>query len=157
MGFQSILFDSAEPDLSKEMPDFFHDLQLDYLLEHILSQTEGYETAPYFFTFPGSGELIAYRQQIGKDMEAEELCTVVRSFCRRMQESRNIYNLSLESKGEVQAANYHLQAATLYWEAICKFSEELRGINITSKGFLELKEYIEQELALQREMDMRLH
>lgn len=152
MGFQSILFGSVEPKLSKETPDFFHDLQLDYLVERILEQTKGYETYRYFYTFPGTKELISYRQQICKDLESEELCSVVRSFCRRMQESRKIYNLSLESKGEVASATYHLQAATLYREALLKLHEDLQRVKneFVSEGMKELASYIEKELEAQQ-------
>lgn len=153
MEFRSILFGSAKPAFSKETPDFFHDLQLDYLLERILEQTKGYETYRYFYTFPGTAELISYRQQVGKDMESEELCTVVRSFCRSMQESRKVYNLSLESKGEVASATYHLQAASLYWEALLAFEEALQKLHtgLGSEGMKELAAYLEQEIATQRE------
>jgi hypothetical protein len=128
MGFQSILFGSAEAEIVKAEPDFFKDLQLDYIVEKILEQSKGYKTAPYFYTFPGSEEVIRYRQEICKDMESEALCTVLWSFCRRLAESRKIYNLSLESQGVVAIATYHLQAATLYRKALLKLDEELGDI-----------------------------
>ena len=53
MGFQSILFGNTEVSLVKAEPDFFKDLQLDYLVEKILEQSKGYKTAPYFYNFPG--------------------------------------------------------------------------------------------------------
>lgn len=151
MEFQSILFGAFEPKLKKEEPEFFRDLQLDYLLERILEQTKGYKTYQYFYTFPGSAELIAYRQQVGNDMESEDLCTVVRSFCRRLQESRKIHNLSLESKGEVASATYHLQAANLYWEALLKLEEDLEKVSFSSEGMQGLAQYITKEIAAQRE------
>lgn len=151
MEFQSILFGSTEITLSKETPDFFHDLQLDYLLERMLEQVKGYETYRYFYTFPGTAELISYRQQIVKDMESEELCTVIRSFCRRMQESEKIYHLSLKSKGEIASATYHLQAATLYWEALQKLQEDLQGVAFSSEGMKAFAAYIEKEIDAQRE------
>lgn len=151
MEFQSILFGNSEPNLSKGEPDFFHDLQLDYLLEQILVPAKGYETERYFYTFPDTVELISYRQQIGKDMESEELCTVIRSFCRNLQESRKIYNLSLESKGEVKSATYHLQAATLYWKALQTLGAELQKLSLVSDGMKAFVMFVEKELAVQRE------
>jgi len=149
MGFQSILFGSTEPNLKQDIPEFFKDLQLDYLIEKILEQTKGYKTTyPYFYTFPGSAQLITYRQQICKDMESEELCTVLQRFCRRMAESRKIYNLSLESKGDVASATYHLKAATLYREAMLKLQEELEPVKngFSSDGMKEFAIYIKEEL-----------
>ena len=54
MEFQSILFGSAEAEIVKAEPDFFKDLQLDYLIEKILEQRgcmfceiiEKYNTVP---------------------------------------------------------------------------------------------------------------
>ncbi len=150
MGFQSILFGNAEPILIYDVPDHFKDLQLDYLVERILEQTQGqgYKTNPYFYTFPGSAEIIRYRQQICKDMESEELCAILRSFCRRLAESRKIHNLSRESKGDIASATYHLQAATLYREAILKLEEDLARVrdSVSSDGMKDFFAYIKEEL-----------
>lgn len=151
MEFQSILFGSEQPELLRETPDFFHDLQLDYLLEQILVQVKGYETERYFYNFPGTMELISYRQQVGKDMDSEELCTIIRSFCRKLQESRKVYNLSLDSKGEVKSATYHLQAATLYWEALKSLEQDLQEVSLVSDGMKAFALFVEKELAEQRE------
>ena len=148
MGFQSILFGHGEPNLVKDVPDLFKDLQLDYLVENILEQTKEYKTSPYFYTFPGSAEVIRYRQQICKDLDSEELCSLLQRFCRRLSGSRKIYNLSLESKGEIASATYHLQAATLYREALLKLEEEKDSVksSIASEGLTEFFTYIKEEL-----------
>ena len=151
MEFQSILFGSSEPNLKKEAPDFFKDLQLDYLIERISEQAKEYQIDAYFYTLPGDKAVIAYRQQVDRDMESEELCSVVRRFCRMLQESRKTYNLSLESKGEVAAATYHLQAATLYWNAVLQLSEELQTVPFSSEGMREFADYIQREIAGQQE------
>jgi len=151
MGFQSILFGNVKPELKKETPAFFKDLQLDYLIDRITEQVNGYQTKPYFYTLPGAEDIIRYRQQICKDMESEKLCTVLHNFCRRMAESRKIYNLSLESKEEVASATYHLQAATLYREALQILHKELEEIkiSISSEGMKDLATYIQEELKRQ--------
>ena len=148
MGFQSILFGNNEPGLVYEMPDYFKDLQLDYLTEKILEQSQGYKTYPYFYTFPGSKDIIRYRQQIYRDIESEEVSIIFQSFCRRLAGSRNIYNLSLESEGEIASATYHLQAATLYREALLKLDEEAEGIReyVFSEGIKEFFLYIKNVL-----------
>lgn len=154
MGFQSILFGAYDVTLKKEMPDYYIDLQLDYLVERILEHTKGYKTYPYFYTIPGRKELIAYRQEIGKDMESEELCAAVRSFCRGLAESEKIHNLSLESRGEVTSATYHLQAAKLYWEAVLLLEADLRHLDgrIASEGMKAFGAYLAEEIKRQREL-----
>ena len=147
MEFQSILFGSQKTELIKDTPEFFHDLQLDYLLEKIVEPVKDYEVAPYFYSFPGTAELITYRQQVGKDMESAELCFVIQRFCRRMQESRKMHRLSLESKGEVASATYHLQAANLYREAVLLLREDIRKLcgGFASEGMRSFALYIEKE------------
>ncbi|MBP3610746.1 MAG: hypothetical protein J6J42_10490 [Lachnospiraceae bacterium] len=151
MQFRSILFADKEPELLTETPVFFHDLQLDYLLERILEPVKGYQTEKYYYTFPREEKLILFRQQVGKDMESEELCTVLRRFCHRLKESRKIYNYSLKSEGEMQAAAYHLQAASLYWEAVLELEKKLGGCSLESEGMLGLAGYVKQHLAELRE------
>ncbi len=151
MEFHSILFGSMEPELIKEEPDFFHDLQLDYLLEQILIQGKSYQIEPYYYTFPKSKELILYRQQVCRDMESEELCMAMQHFCRKMQESRNMMEFSIKSKGEMQSATYHLQAATLYLEALQQLEKELQNVSPASDGMKMFADYVKQEIAKQKE------
>ncbi len=148
MGFQSILFGNVAPDLVYAEPDYFKDLQLDYLVGKILEESKGYKTAPYFYTFPGSVEVIRYRQQICRDMESKELCNVLWSFCRRLAESGKVYRLSKESKNDISIATYHLRAASLYREAMLKLAEELKEVegDISSEGLKEFSAYIKEEL-----------
>lgn len=144
MGFQSILFGHNVPELCKESPGFFQDLQLDYLVERILEAFKEYRTEWYYYTLPKSKELIYYRQQVSKDIESEELCLTLQHFCRRLKKSRSVFNLSLKSGG-VQAASYHLQAATLYWEALLLVEAELDKCSLTSEGMQDFAGYIMQK------------
>jgi len=150
MGFQSILFGNSVPELCKESPGFFQDLQLDYLIERILESVKDYRTEWYYYTLPKSQELIYYRQQVGRDIESEQLCLTLQHFCRRLKNSRSVYNLSLKSNG-VQAASYHLQAATLYWEALRLVEEELGECSFNSEGMQGFAGYIKQKKAEMQE------
>ena len=109
MGFQSILFGDTEPNLVYDVPDYFKDLQLDYLVEKILEQGDTYKSEPYFYTFPGKPEVITYRQQVCQDMESKELRVVLKGFCRRLANARKVYDLSQESEGDIASATYHLR------------------------------------------------
>lgn len=151
MEFQSILFGNHAAELKKEAPDFFQDLQLDYLLERILEQVNEYRVDWFYYTMPKSKELIFYRQQVGKDMESERLCTILSDFCRRLQQSRKVHNLSLKSKGEIQTATYHLQAASLYWEALEIVQKELEEVPLCSEGMKGFTEYVGQKIKQARE------
>ena len=146
MGFTSILFGEWEQTLKTDMPGFFKDLQLDYLLEQIKEFTKGYRIAPYFYTFPRQKELIVYRQQVGKDMESEELCEALRDFSIRLQKSRQVYQLSLQSEGTVQKATYHLQAAGLYREALVCLQQEMKTLQVQSAGLQAFRVYLDEQV-----------
>ena len=47
MGFTSILFGDATPNLKADMPEFFRDLQLDFLLEQIKELTKGHRVSQF--------------------------------------------------------------------------------------------------------------
>ena len=97
MEFQSILFADTPMELDRSMPAFFQDLHLDYILNIIKHHTTGdYQTDHYYYTFPGSLQLVNYRQQVFKDLMDGVLRQAVEDFCFGMRQSRHSYMLSLE-------------------------------------------------------------
>ncbi len=143
MGFTSILFGDYEPNVREDTPGFFKDLQLDFLLEQIKEQTQGHRISHFYYTFPKTKELIAYRQEIGRDMEADALCEALQNFSLRLYKSRQMHNLSLRSEGTVQKATYHLQAADLYREALKILQKDLTGVSFSSEGMKLFAEYLD--------------
>lgn len=153
MEFKSILYADENVNAVVTPPAFFQDLQLDYLLEHIENSAKGYDIKPYYYTLPNSASLVKYRQQICKDLSDTTLSGCVQDFCRTLQKSSNSYALSEESEGVVQSATYHLQAATLYWQALLAFREKLTTCTLTSDGFISLKQYIDEHICELRNKD----
>jgi len=142
MGFTSILFGNTGQELRTDMPGFFRDLQLDYLLEQIGEMSKGYRIAPYYYTFPKGKEVIEFRQRISEDLESESLCEALAEFSIRFGGSKRLHQLSLKSEGEVQAATYYVQAAAAYREAVCTLHRQLSGMTFASEGLREFFEYL---------------
>lgn len=148
MEFQSILFADTPMELDRSMPAFFQDLHLDYILNIIKHHTTGdYQTDHYYYTFPGSLQLVNYRQQVFKDLMDGVLRQAVEDFCSGMRQLRHSYMLSLECDEPVRAAVYHLEAALSYWEALEKFGDCLDSFKPVSSGISLLKEYVLNHIA----------
>ncbi len=148
MEFQSILFADTSVELDKSMPAFFQDLHLDYILNIIKHHTTGdYQTDHYYYTFPGSRQLIDYRQQVFKDLMDSGLRQAVYNFCYGMRQSRHSYMLSRECGGDIRAAVYHLEAALLYWKALEMFGKCLDSFMPISNGIKLLKDYVLKHIA----------
>ena len=142
MSFKSILYADSELTPVENMPGFFQDLQLDYLLGFIENFAKGYELRPHYYTLPSSIDLIYYRQQIFTDLSASTLSVHIKDFCQKLQKSLDYHALSQESEGVVQSATYHLKAATLYHKALLSLCDSLENCQLKSDGFIQLKDYI---------------
>lgn len=147
MEFQSILFADSGQKAGKSVPAFFEDLRLDYLMNIIENQTKGYSIRPFYYTLPDSVSLIEYRQQVCRDLSDKALYTSIRRFCSRLQKSRRSHAYSLQCGEAVQAASYHLAAASLYWESLVAFDRELDSCSLSSEGILALREYVRKHIA----------
>lgn len=138
MTFKSILYADTEAELKKERPAFFQDLQLNYLLEYIEAFVKGYNVKPYYYTILKSASAIRYRQQVCRDLADSTLLSAVTDFCNSLQSSRKMHELALKSEGVTQAATYHLQAASIYWDALSDFDSRLDSCSLSSDGLLAL-------------------
>ena len=146
MEFQSVLF-PGEQAVIKQQPDFFHDLQLDYLLQQIRGYSRVYPIEPLYYTMPGDIETIRYRQEIYKDLFRDSSLTgAINRFCQIMQESRRAYELSLECENNTCAASYHLEAASGYWDALLVLEQGFSGRELTSEGLQAFQEFLHNYL-----------
>ena len=147
MEFQSILFADSGQKAGKSVPAFFEDLRLDYIMKIIENQAKGYSVRLFYYTLPGSVPLIGYRQQVCKDLSDGALRACIRRFCAAMQKFRSSHTYSTQCEEEVQAASYHLEAASLYWDGLTAFERELGSCSPSSEGVLALAEYLKEHIA----------
>lgn len=91
MEFYSILFDnfiSTNHEGQSEAPPYFHDLNLDQIIDTIVEGKKEYGLKPYFYTSLHDKNLVLYRQAVMKELECEELLSSVKQFAREMQNMR---------------------------------------------------------------------
>lgn len=151
MEFKSLLYADTDPQMLQSAPDYFQDLRLDYLLELINKEARGYDLYPYYYTLPQSERVIRYRQQICQELLDEELCQQLQKFCIQMQRSRESYSLSHQCGEEIQAASYHLEAASGYWQALLSLSQRLDSDTPESEGLQSFQAFLSQEIHRKQE------
>src|SRR5215469_3393944 len=76
MTIYSILFPGAEDPQARETPEtpaFFQDLNLHQVIDAITAGKDSYNLKPLFYTCVPDSGVIAYRHEVLRDLESEEL------------------------------------------------------------------------------------
>jgi len=148
--FHSILFqrphDAAVPE-TREAPDFFHDLNLDQVVEAVTAGWKDYDLAPFFRARLHDLDAIAYRQEVMRDLESEVLMQVVKSFSEQMRAMRR--HLPKEDKHyyKYQKERWLLSAVEIYCVAVERLLQALRALDLGSRGMRALREYLSHYVA----------
>lgn len=142
MEFESILFKNGKQSLNKQIPDFFHDLQLDYLLNLIKDYSKIYSIEKFYYTIPKDFATICYRHEIYKDLTNPKLQEAINSFCISMQRSRKAYDLYCKCDNEICLASYHLEAALCYWNSLIILEKAFSECKPESEGLKAFYKFI---------------
>ena len=140
MSFQSILF-KKQDDLTLAAPDFFTDLNLDQVIDEITAGKKEYELKPFFYTSLQDTEAIEYRHEIFQELE-NGLVASVKSFAQKMRLMREYLVKANKLYYKYQKERYFLDAVELYCDAVGGLDRDLKGTELKSCGFLDLREYI---------------
>ncbi len=145
MDFDSILFrapdDPSERGLP-DAPDFFHDLNLDQLVQTITAGWQAYDLTPFFQPPLYDLDAIAYRQKVMQDLEDKPLMQVVRSFSQRMRTMRQHLRRSKKLSDKYHQQGWFLAAVELYCEAVEHLSQELAELHLASRGMRAFREFL---------------
>ena len=150
MRFHSILF--ASPDLStqpqsRNAPEFFHDLNLDRVVDAIGADWQDSDLAPWFYTPLSDLDAIAYRQEVMQDVEDEAVMRVVRSFLEHMRAAHRNLDLVGELYNTRHKQGWLLAAIRLYCDAVEHLSRDLRPIHLASRGMCAFRDFITEYVA----------
>jgi len=134
---RSILFPDAGDPLRvgiREAPDFFHDLNLDHVVEEITARRQEYDLAPFFQTPLSDLDAIAYRQEVMRDMGEPSLGAAVESSAKGMRTMRQRLATASESRYDLEKQRRHLAAAEAYVEAVDRLARDLEEIELSSRA-----------------------
>lgn len=144
--FFSILYPdeaSAAAPLAVEEPDYFSDLNLNQMVAKITTGRERYRLEPLFYTLPQSANVIAYRQNVLRDLENEALLNAVRSFSDEVVWISDSAKTTSEAlaKPDGYEKNHltrgkFLSTVKRYIRSIDEFTGLLQNCSIRSEGFL---------------------
>ena len=149
--FRSILFvqDAVGTEAVNE-PGCFGDLHLDQIVTSVTAGREEYELAPFFYRPLHDVEAVHYRHHVLRDLERVPVLEAVREFADEMREMRK--HLALEAKLHhvLQKQRWFVEALVTYCRAVADFAEKLANVDVRSRGFVGLREYLTGYVASER-------
>jgi DNA mismatch repair protein MutS len=148
--FHSILFDGpeagADVDGAQE-PGCFADLNLDQVLASMTAGREDYDLAPFFYTPMRDVAAVEYRHEILRDLEQQPVFDMVGRFAQRMQTMRHHVAQAKRLHYRYQQQSLFLDAVEIYCQAVDTLAQELSHLDVTSRGFMALREYLADYVA----------
>ena len=143
--FRSILFETSDSDNVKiEPPEFFHDLNLDQIVNAVTHERDEYNLKPFFYTRPTNLAAISYRQEIMRDLENATLFAGIKSFANRMRAVRNHVAAAQNWQYKYAKERWLLDAVETYCEAVMELRHDLERGNPNSRGLKNFGNYLAQ-------------
>jgi DNA mismatch repair ATPase MutS len=145
MAFSSILFANNEDRTeNRAVPDFFLDLNLDQIVDAVTAEKTEYNLKPFFYTPLHRIDAILYRHEIIKDLENNDLFLHITWFAKQMRRMREHLAKAVKLYYPLQKKSWFLDAAAIYCEAVQCLLQALMDVEITSRGFLALRAYLNE-------------
>jgi DNA mismatch repair protein MutS len=147
-GFLSILFPGGTPELSSVgEPLFFHDLNLDQVVEAAVGGREEYDLVPFYYSPLASVEQIEYRHDVFRDLDVPAVQGAVREFGERMHRARSFLTLVQEQHYRPEKQRWLVDAAALYVEAVGDLSQALDVVELESSGLRGFAAYLDEHVS----------
>lgn len=137
----SILFRS-DFTINEKTPEYFDDLNLDKVVDHIVSFRPRYNLKPYFFTTLDDLEDIKYRNEVLTDLENEAIYEVINDFCAKLEKVDEFLLKSQKSYYKDEKQFYFLYAANEYCDAIFYAQKKFLNIDFDSSGLKGFAQYL---------------
>ena len=145
MSFHSILFEKSDVASRGEapgLPDFFHDLNLDQIVDAITAGRDEYDLKPFFYSHLTTPEEIAYRHEIMGDLESEFLFQSIKLFSSRMRSMREHRTAAKSLHYKYQKDRWFLESIEIYCGAIESLWHDLDERDPHSRGLQGFREYL---------------
>jgi hypothetical protein len=147
--FQSILYPPKEalatPE-TLETPDSFHDLNLDQIVAGITAGREEYDLKPFFHAPLTNLDAVAYRQEVGRDLEDDLLMRAGEAFSGQMRRVRQYLDKAKNGYYEHERQRWFLDSACLYGEAVQRLHGELESADLRSRGLRGFRDHLTEYL-----------
>lgn len=145
MEFKSILDLRKSPYKGEVRPSLYQDLNINQIVDRI-EALWGEKIGALYYYLPADKECEEYRREVMQDVKKGRLYEELLGFVGRMK----AYKESCRSKDavtiEIQKAAWHIKEVVQYGEAVNSLYQVLVETEVTSKGFVALREYLQQYL-----------
>ena len=146
--FHSILTpEPIDPREAHDAPEFFHDLNLDQIVQAITAGWRDYNLAPFFHAPLDNLDTIAYRQEVMQDLEGKGLLQVVREFSQAMHWMRVRLPQPTEHYYKYDKERRFLTAARIYCQGVRDLAEGLARLDLRSRGLCAFRAYLSEYVA----------
>ncbi len=138
----SILYRAAgDPDERepRDAPDFFHDLNLDQLVEWVTASSKDHDIAPYFHAPLADVDAVVYRQEVMRDLDGQPLAKVVRGFADAMREVRQHLSAAEKLYYPLERRRWFVAAVQTWCAAVERLRDAPAPLKIESRGMRALR------------------
>jgi hypothetical protein len=145
MDFHSILFRGRDDPIgheTREAPEFFHDLNLDQVVEAITAGWKDYDLVPFYYSRLNDLNAIAYRQEVMQDLEDKVLMQAITSFSGQMRAMRERLDQATKLYVKYAIERSFLGAVEIYCDAVERLSLALCALDARSQGMRAFREYL---------------
>jgi DNA mismatch repair protein MutS len=150
--FPSLLFAeaSAARGIGEQEGDssFVRDLNLDQIVAAVAADRERRDVITAVMSWPlRNADAVRYRQEIFRDLEDPALFSAADRFAGLMQEVRAHLRQLERMRNRYQREGWFLDAAAIYCEAVRSLDEHLATAEISSRGLLAFRAYLDSYAA----------
>lgn len=145
MTFQSILFEGSDEGIKGQRPaepDYFVDLNLNQIVDAVVSGREEYNLRPFFHAPLKSVAAIEYRHETMRDLEGASLRRAVDSFAQSMRAMRQYRSLSDRIVNKHAKQGWFLSAVEAYCEAVSRLARDISALELRSRGLSSFREHL---------------
>ncbi|MEM3379214.1 MAG: hypothetical protein QW397_00325 [Fervidicoccaceae archaeon] len=121
-------------------PGFFRDLLLDIAVNEIARDDE--DLRKLFYILLKRKEEILYRQEIFRDLENDEILSIIKNFQSKMKEILRFRKYQ-EEQYEYQREGIFIENVETYCNAITELAEGLSRVSLASEGLRKFSKFIQ--------------
>jgi DNA mismatch repair protein MutS len=141
--FHSVLYErDADRGQRETTPGYFHDLNLERVVERLTSGFEEYDLKPFFQTPLRTVTEIEYRHEVMRDLEDAAVFSCIESFATNMRLVREHLIRAKKFTSAHQSKRWFLQAAETYTVAVHSLRDCLAELQLRSRALNALREFV---------------
>ena len=139
----SVLFGSSQVDLSSTgEPSCFGDLNLDQLVEAVVTGREEYELTPFFHAPLRDVDDVQFRHEVFRDLDGDDVRAAVEAFAEGALNVHRYLTLAKKQHYKYEKERWLLDAAAGYCRSVSALWEALAGLELGSRGLRAWRDWL---------------